>query len=84
MKTIALVFASAALLACSKEVETDSPGSLDTTRDTVTRLSVPDIDVGMKRDTLTLPTIDKRGDTLIMGRKQVEVKRPTVDVNKKP
>jgi hypothetical protein len=84
MKTFMLVFAAAALVACNKDVETDSAGSVDTARDTVTRISVPDIDIGMKRDTLSLPTLDKRGDTLIMGRKKVEISRPTVDVNKKP
>jgi hypothetical protein len=80
MKTITLVFAAAALAACGRDVETDSAGSVDTASDSVATISVPDIDIGMKRDTVTLPTVDKRGDTLIMGRKRVEVKRPTVDV----
>lgn len=84
MKTITLVFAAAALVACGRDVETDSAGSVDTASDSVARISVPDIDVGMKQDTVTLPTVDRRGDTLIMGRKQVEVKRPTVDVKKQP
>jgi hypothetical protein len=84
MKKTLLVLAALSLGACTREVETDSPGSLDTTADTTARLSVPDIDIGVKRDTLTLPTLDVRKDTIIMGRKKVEVSRPTVDVNKKP
>jgi hypothetical protein len=83
-KTLVVLAAAVALAACTREIESDSAGSIDTTRDTVARLNVPDIDVGMKRDTFTLPTVDLRKDTLIMGRKKYEVSRPTVDVNKKP
>jgi hypothetical protein len=71
-KTLVVLAAAVALAACTREVEYDSAGSIDTTRDTVARLNVPDIDVGMKRDTFTLPTVDLRKDTLIMGRKNTK------------
>ena len=63
---------------------------IDTTADTTARLSIPDIDIGTTRDTLSLPTFGTQKDTIIVdkpvmtGRKPVEVKRPTVDVNKQP
>ena len=87
----AIVLAAAAVLAaCTTDREYESAGSLDTTADTTARVSVPDIDVGMTRDTLSLPTFGTQKDTIIVdkpvvtGRKPVEVKRPTVDVNKRP
>jgi uncharacterized lipoprotein len=90
-----LVFtAIAALAACSGDREYESAGALDTTRDTTAdttaRISVPDIDIGTTRDTLSLPTFSTQKETLVVdkpvvsGRRPVEVKRPTVDVNKKP
>ena len=85
MKNIALMLAAAALIAaCDRKVETESGGAVDTTADTVRRFSVPDIDIGTKTDTFSLPTVQKHGDTIILGRKKLEVTRPTVDVNKKP
>lgn len=90
MKKSLMVLAAVALAACTADVETDSPGSLDTTRDTSAALGIPDIDVGMKKDTVTVPVVEMRTDTLIVkkpvvtGKKQVEVSRPTVDVNRKP
>jgi hypothetical protein len=90
MRKLFVVTAMAALAACSGDREYESAGSLDTTADTTARVSVPDIDVGMTRDTLSLPTFGTRKDTIIVdkpvvtGRQPVEVKRPTIDVNKKP
>lgn len=83
-KTFVVLAAAVALAACAKEIETDSAGSVDSTADTTVRFSVPDIDIGVRRDTLTFPTVDFRKDTIIMGRKRVEVSHPTVDVKKKP
>jgi hypothetical protein len=86
-KSLALL-AALALVACTR-TET-AGGEVDTVADTTARLSVPDIDVGMKRDTVTIPTVEMKKDTFIVnrpvvtGKKQVEIKRPTVDVNKKP
>jgi hypothetical protein len=86
MRTSLLFVAALALTACAKEVEVESDGSVDTT----TRLTVPDIDVGVKTDTVNVPTVGTKKDTIIVdkpvvtGKKQVEVKRPTVDVNRKP
>jgi len=91
MKTTAVLAALIALAACSKGKEYTSNGEADSARDTTTAtIKVPDIDVGMKTDTVNVPTVGMEKDTIIVdkpvvtGRKPVEVKRPTVDVNKKP
>lgn len=94
MKRLLFLSALAAVAACSGDVEYESAGALDTARDTAadttTRLSIPDIDVGMTRDTVSVPTFGTQKDTIIVdkpvttGRRPVEIKRPTVDVNKKP
>jgi len=82
--------ATAALAACSKGETYDSRGEVDSAHDTTTRVSMPDIHVGMKTDTVNVPTVEMKKDTIIVdkpvitGRKPVEVKRPTVDVNRKP
>lgn len=90
MRILFVLTAAAALAACSGDREYESAGALDTTADTTARLSIPDIDIGTTRDTLSLPTFGTQKDTIIVdkpvmtGRKPVEVKRPTVDVNKQP
>ena len=84
MKKLMLIVAVAAA-ACSR-TETESHGEV------VDTLNTPnlDIDLGTTKDTVNLPTIGMETDTLIVkkpvitGRKPVEMKRPTVDVNKKP
>lgn len=82
--------AIALVAACGGDREYESAGALDTTGDTTARISIPDIDVGTTRDTLSLPTFGTQKDTIIIdkpvvtGRKPVEVKRPTVDIDKKP
>lgn len=90
MRTTALLVAVAALAACSKGETYESGGEADSLRDTTAHINVPDIDIGMTRDTLSVPTLSTRKDTIVVdkpvisGRKPVEVARPTVDVNKKP
>ena len=90
MRKFMVMTATAALAACSGDREYESAGALDTTADTSAGISIPDIDVGTTRDTLSLPTFGTQKDTIIVdkpvvtGRKPVEVKRPTVDVDKKP
>lgn len=94
MKRLFFLTALVAMAACSGDREYESAGALDTTRDTTAdttaRLSIPDIDVGMTTDTVSVPTFGTQKDTIIVdkpvttGRRPVEVKRPTVDVNKKP
>ena len=89
---IALLLLAAASLACSRDRTYESGGTTDTTadttRDTTARFGIPDIDVRMKTDTLTVPTIGTVKDTIIVdrpvktGEKKVEVKRPTVDVKR--
>lgn len=85
-----VVLAAFALVACNRGSQSEVGGEVDTMADTSVRFNVPDIDVGMKRDTVTIPTLGTEKDTIIVdkpvvtGRKQVEIKRPTVDVNKKP
>jgi hypothetical protein len=83
-KTLAIV-AAVSLVACTRTQE--SGGEVDTVADT-SRLSVPDIDVGLKTDTVTVPTLGIEKDTVVIskpvktGEKQYEVKRPTVDVKR--
>ena len=94
MRKIIALTAIMALAACSGDREYESAGALDTLRDstadTTARLSIPDIDVGMTTDTVAVPTFGTQKDTIIVdkpvttGRRPVEVKRPTVDVNKNP
>lgn len=85
-----IVVAALALAACSGDKSYESSGALDTTADTTARISIPDIDVGMTTDTVNVPTFGIKKDTIIVdrpvvtGSKPVVVKRPTVDVNKKP
>ena len=85
MRKSALLIAAIALAACSR-TENESHGEV------VDTLNTPniDVDLGTTKDTVNLPTIGLETDTLIVkkpvitGRKPVEMKRPTVDVNKKP
>lgn len=90
MRKMVVLVGLAAIVACSGDREYESAGTVDTTADTTARVSIPDIDVGMTRDTLSLPTFGTQKDTIIVdkpvvtGRRPVEVKRPTVDADKKP
>lgn len=85
MKKFAFIAAAVALTACTR-TETESGGEV------VDTLNTPnlDIDLGTTRDTVNMPTFGMETDTVIIkkpvitGRKPVEMKRPTVDVNKKP
>ena len=85
-----LVLAALASMACARDTEYESAGSLDTAKDTTARLGLPDVDFGTKTDTVNVPIVTMQKDTIIVdrpvvtGRKPVEVKRPTVDVNKRP
>jgi hypothetical protein len=89
LKTI-LLFAALATMACARDVEYESSGSLDSTADTTARLGLPDIDLGTTTDTVNVPVVQMQKDTIVVdkpvvtGRRPVEVKRPTVDVNKRP
>ena len=96
MKTRMRVFAVAALAAlaaCDRGETYESSGTVvDTVQgtDTTVNLGLPDVDVGLKSDTITVPVFTTQKDTIIVdkpvvaGKKQVEVKRPTVDVTKRP
>lgn len=83
-KTLVLV-AALVLAACSTRTETESSGALDSTADTTATIRIPDIDVGMTTDTVNVPTLGTRKDTIIVdrpvitGRKPVELRRPTVE-----
>jgi hypothetical protein len=85
-----LAIAVLAMMACGRDTEYESSGALDSTRDTTARLGLPDIDLGTRTDTVNVPVVTMQKDTIIVdkpvvtGRKPVEVKRPTVDVNKRP
>ncbi|HMC56465.1 MAG TPA: hypothetical protein VKH19_14895 [Gemmatimonadaceae bacterium] len=87
---ICALAALAALAACSKGETYDSRGEVDSAHDSTTGRGIPNIDVGMKTDTVNVPTVGMKKDTIIVdkpvitGRKPVEVKRPTMDVNRKP
>jgi hypothetical protein len=89
MRRLMVLVAAVAVVGCAKDAEYESGGAVDTTADTTARLSIPDIDVGTTTDTVSVPTLGTVKDTIIVdkpvvGRRPVEVKRPTVDVNKKP
>ena len=85
MRTGILVLAAVAMVACRKtdenKYEVERPGLVT---DTVT---TPDVDVGTKTDSLTVPVVKTETDTLIVKKpvvesKQTTIKRPTVDVKK--
>lgn len=88
MRKSLVVLAALAFAACAKDNTYESAGTTDTTADTTFRVIVPEIDAGMKTDSITVPVIETRKDTIIIdrpvgvGTKKVEVKRPTVDVKK--
>ena len=78
-----VVLAALTLVACSKGKEYQAAGGADTT----TRVVVPEVDAGLKKDTVTVPVIETKKETLIVNKpvitkKKVEVKRPTVEVKK--
>jgi hypothetical protein len=82
MRKSLVILAALAFAACAKDETYESAGTTDTTADSA-RLQ---IDAGMKTDTLSVPVIETTKDTIIVdrpvgvGKKKVEVKRPTVDV----
>ena len=80
-----LIVAALALVACKKtgenEYEVVRPGLVTDT------VKTPDVDVGTKSDTVTVPVIKTEEDTLIVkkpviDRKQTEIKRPTGEVKR--
>ena len=83
-KTLATLGAMLVLAACTKGKEYESSGALDSTADTTHKITVPGIEVSTKKDTVTVPVIETKKDTIIVdkpvgvGRKKVEVTRPTV------
>lgn len=86
MRKALVIAAAVALAACSREKEYEVGGTTDTAADS-TRVVIPQINAGIKTDTLTVPTLEMKKDTIIVdkpvvGKKKVEVKRPTVDVKK--
>lgn len=90
MTRMLVAIAAVALMACGRGETYDAGGTVVDTVDTSRGLNLPDVDVGMKRDTITVPVIRTEKDTIIVdkpvgaGRKQVEIKRPTVEVHRKP
>ena len=89
MTKAVLVCALATLAACSKGQTYEASGEVDSARDS-THGGVSGVDFGMKTDTVNVPVFTTEKDTIIVdkpvigGRKPVEMKRPTVDLNKKP
>jgi hypothetical protein len=78
---IAALAVAAALAACSRSEY--SAGDVDSAKDTTHTT----IDIGMKTDTINIPTLGIEKDTIVVskpvvGRKPVEVSHPTV--TKKP
>ena len=91
MKKTFLILSVVALGACAKGEKYESAGTVDSARpDTTDTTRGLDVQLGIKKDTINLPIIGTEKDTIIVnkpvvkGRKPVEVKRPTVDVTKKP
>jgi hypothetical protein len=84
MRKSFVMLAALAFAACSKKESYESAGTTDTTADTTHRSG---INVGSKVDTLTVPVIETKKDTIVVdkpvgiGKKKVEVKRPTVTKN---
>ena len=90
MTKFLIIAAAFALAACSRSESYESGGTVDTVvnnQDTTRGLNV---DFGTTKDTLNLPVVGTETETLIVkkpvvqGRRPVEVKRPTVDVNRRP
>jgi hypothetical protein len=81
MRKSFVLLAALAFAACSKKASYESSGT-DTTADTTRG-----INIGSKTDTLTVPVIETKKDTVVVdkpvgiGKKKVEVKRPTVTKN---
>jgi hypothetical protein len=75
--TIAGLGAIVALAACGRtddgRVTVERPGDVDvhTTTDTLPRVDMPDVDIGTRKDTINVPTVD-------VNKRPVEVTRPTV------
>ena len=93
MNKIAIMLVlAAAVAACDRGESYEAHGTVvDTVNtDTTVRLNLPDVDMGMTTDTVSVPTFSTEKDTIIVdkpvksGSKQVEVQRPTVDVNRRP
>lgn len=81
MRKSLAVLAALAFAACAKGETYESAGTTDTTADT-SYVVIPQIDAGMKTDSITIPVIETRKDTIIVGTKRVGIKRPTVHVKK--
>ena len=83
MRKSLVLLAALTFVACSRDKEYEAGGEADTTKGI-------DVDVGLKTDTVNVPTFGTVKDTIVVdrpvvtGKKSIEVKRPTVDVNKKP
>lgn len=81
---------AAAIAACDRGERYESQGTVVDTinTDTTARLNLPDIDIGTTTDTVTVPVFSTEKDTIIVdkpvvaGKKQIEVRRPTVDINR--
>jgi hypothetical protein len=89
-KSLFITVALVAAAACSRTETYESGGTVDTTVNNLDTTRGLDIDIGTTRDTVNMPIIGTEKDTIIIdkpvvkGRRPVEVKRPTVDVNRKP
>ena len=90
MKKTLMVLSVLALGACGRGETYEAGGTVDTTINHQDTTGGIGIDFGTTRDTVNVPIIGTEKDTIIVdkpvvkGRKPVEVKRPTVDVNRKP
>jgi hypothetical protein len=82
MRKSLVLLAALTFAACSKKESYESAGTTDTTGATT-----HGINIGSKVDTLTVPVIETKKDTVVVdkpvgiGKKKVEVKRPTVTKN---
>jgi hypothetical protein len=82
IRIAAAAAALVALTACSRTES--SAGDVDTADSSHTN-----VDVGTTTDTINVPTLGIEKDTVVVdkpviGKKPVAVKRPTVDITKKP
>ena len=91
-KLIITIALTGLVAACERGETYDSSGAVVDTvgADTTARLNMPDVDMGLTKDTVSVPVFSTEKDTVVVdkpvvsGKKKVEVTRPTVDVNRKP
>ncbi len=84
---IAAVILTLPIAACKKTGENEYQVKTPTIGTDTNTITTPDVDVGMKKDTISTPVVGTKPETLIVqkpvvGTKKTEVSVPTVTVKK--